>query len=132
MPKPNFALIEEVLRHPELVLNAPFVKQGWEIRPERDTALQYVVRVLAEMKARGILAENFGLDESVDEFRANLLGPSKDYLAGSTTVAEIGNEALRALGEAASARERYAAYLMKALDASEPFAFSAFLAKPSR
>ena len=90
----------------------------------RDAAVEYLARVVAELKTRGHLAEDPDLNGWADEFRAKVFGPSSDYLAGAKTIAELDDQALRLIGSFAATRERYATYLVDQLNAVHPTPFA--------
>jgi hypothetical protein len=98
----------------------------WDIRMQRDLATDYMARIIAELKARGIVPAGPELDGWADELRAKSLGASVDLLAGTRTIAEISDDGLRCLVVLAAARGRYASYLVDQLNAPTPFAFSSW------
>lgn len=122
-PALDFSLSQEVLRRGRPLTNKPLLKP-WDVRVQRDIANEYTARVVAELKARGIIAGSPELEGWADEFRAKSIGDSTDYLAGARTIGELGGDALRRLGAFASARERYCAYLVELLNVTQPFSFS--------
>lgn len=127
-PKPDFELIRQILENPQVVFGATDILHSWDVRIERNIAYKYAARVLAEMKARSLLVGEAGVGDWADRFRADTLVSSKDYLAGPITIAEMDENALRMLGATASARERYAAYLVQQLSSRVSIPFSAFVA----
>jgi hypothetical protein len=62
-----------------------------ELVQERDLALQYMARVVAEMDGRGMMTME---GEVWKQFREAAAGPSTDYLAGLQTVGELSSDAL--------------------------------------
>jgi hypothetical protein len=116
----------------DLIRSAPTVRAKkstvgpWDIRMQRDVAMDYIARVIAELKTRGVVPPGPELDGWADELRAKSLGDSVDLLAGARTIAELNENALRLLGTLAAARERYASYLLEQLDSPEPVAFSSW------
>ena len=119
-PKLDFSLGVQLLRDQAEGRHGQTV-EVWEVRMERDAALQYVARIVSEMKARGHVPD---IGSWADHFRAKSLGNSTDYLAGADTIADLGDEQLRLLGSLAVARERYSTYLADQLNSTQPFPFS--------
>ena len=124
-PGLEFSLSQEVLRRGIPLTSKPLLKP-WDVRVERDIATAYTARIVAELKARGLIAAGPGLEGWVDELRAQSVGDSTDYLAGARTIGELDDDALRRLGAFASAREQYCAYLVELLNATQPFSCSAW------
>jgi hypothetical protein len=122
-PHLDFLLAVQLLRDQVPARHGQTV-EAWEVRMEREVALQYAARVVSEMKARGHIQDGPDIANWADEFRAKSLGSSADYLAGAKTIADLGDEELRLLGSFAVARERYAAYLAEQLNSTQPFPFS--------
>ncbi len=122
-PKLDFSMTVELLRD-QVTERGKQGAESWEVRMEREVALQYAARIVSEMNARGQIQNDPGIGDWADEFRTKSLGPSTDYLAGARTIADLRDDELRLLGLLAVARERYAAYLVEQLNASNPFAFS--------
>lgn len=122
-PALDFSLSQEVLRQGRPVTSKPLLKP-WDVRVQRDIATEYTARVVAELKARGLIAAGPELEGWADEFRAKSVGDSTDYLAGARTIGELDDDSLRRLGAFASARERYCAYLVELLNVTQPFSFS--------
>jgi hypothetical protein len=91
--------------------------QPSDVRPERDTALAYAARCLAELKTRGL--SDAGSGEWAETIRAGCLGDSTDLLAGARTVADLDDAELRLLTTMAIARERYASWLVETLGSDE-------------
>ena len=122
-PALEFSLSREVLRRGRSQSDKALLK-SWDVRVQRDVAMEYTARVVAEFKGRGLIAASQELEGWADEFRAKSLGDSTDYLAGARTIGELDDGALRRLGSFAAARERYCAYLVDLLNAIQPFPFS--------
>ena len=123
-PTLDFSLSGEILRWEKITWSSKPVLKSWDVRVQRDTAMEYTARIVAELKARGLIAESPELEGWADEFRAKSLGASTDYLAGTRTIGELDDDALLRLGSFAAARERYAGYLVDLLNAVQPFPFS--------
>jgi hypothetical protein len=100
--------------------------RSWDARMERDIALSYMGRIVAELKARGVIASRPELDDWADQLRDESLGASKDYLVGSRTIGELNNDELQSLCMTARARWRYAAYLVDQLSAENPSTFESW------
>jgi len=122
-PTLDFSLSQEVLRKGRPLSSKPLLKP-WDVRVQRDTAREYTARVVAELKARRLIAGGPELDGWADELRAKSMGDSTDYLAGARTIGELDDNSLRRLGAFASIRERYSAYLVEVLNVTQPFSFS--------
>ena len=122
-PALDFSLSREVLRRGRSQSDKPLLK-SWDVRVQRDVAIEYTARVVAEFRGRGLIADSPELQGWADDFRAKSLGDSTDYLAGAKTIGELDDDALRRLGSFAVARERYCAYLVELLNAVRPFPFS--------
>ena len=95
-----------------------------DLRGERDIALGYLARIVAELEARGLITVES--ETGLKELRAKSLGASIDYLAGAKTIGELGDDSLRFFGAVAGARERYASWLVETLCAADVIAFSAW------
>jgi hypothetical protein len=121
-PTLDFSLSRDILRRGKSQSGKPILK-SWDIRVQRDVAMEYTARVVAEFKGRGLIADSPELEGWADEFRAQSLGDSTDYLAGARTIGELDDDALRRLGSFAAARDRYCAYLVDLLNAVHPFPF---------
>jgi len=122
-PTLDFSLSREVLGRGRPLSGKPLLK-SWDVRIQRDLAMEYTARVIAEFKGRGLITGSPELEGWADEFRAKSLGDSTDYLAGARTIGQLDDDALRRLGFFASVRERYCAYIVEVLNAVRPFPFS--------
>ena len=122
----DFSLSGDVLQPGNALRSGKSVIKPWDVRVQQDIALEYAARVIAELKSRSLIGGEPELEGWADDFRARVLGQSTDYLAGTRTISELDNGALRLLGWFATARERYSSYLIDQLNASEPSAFSAW------
>jgi hypothetical protein len=122
-PKLEFSLAAQLFRDRDAVRHGQTV-EPWEVRTERDAALEYGARIVAEMKARGHIQDDPDVACWADEFRAKSLGSSTDYLAGAKTIADLREDELRLLGSLAVAPERYASCLADQLNSGHAFAFS--------
>lgn len=122
-PRIDFSLALELLQEKASLARKRTVQPS-DLRVQRDIARQYTARVVAELKVRGLIASGPELEGWADEFRAECLGASSDYLAGAKTIADLDNGALRLLGTFSVARQKYASYLIEQLNAVHPFAFS--------
>jgi len=122
-PKLDFSLAAQLFRNKDAVQHGQIV-EPWEVRTERDAALEYGARIVAEMRARGQIQDDPDIACWADEFRAKSLGSSTDYLAGARTIANLREDELRLLGSLAVARERYASYLAEQLKSGHAFPFS--------
>ena len=122
-PVLDLFLSREVLQPGRTPVVKPLLKP-WDLRNEREVAGGYAARVIAELRARGFLRDNALPEGWADEFRARFVGDSTDLLAGTKTISELDDNALRNLGLFAVARERYCAYLVDLLAASQSFSFS--------
>ncbi len=121
-PRLDFSLASELLERAGHFGGA--VLTAWEVRVQRDIAMEYTARVLAEMKARSLVPGGPELEGWADEFRAKSLGASSDYLAGPRTIAELDDNELRLLGSLAAARFRYAGYLVDQLNSVQVVPYS--------
>jgi hypothetical protein len=99
------------------------LRASWDLRRERDTSLEYVVRILAELKERSLIADSPELYGWTTQLREQSLGASVDYTADSKTVGDLSEERLRLLCLIASARAQYARYLVDQLCTAEPVRF---------
>ena len=122
-PKIDFALSLDLPGPEDILRQSKRVLGSWDVRGERDIALAYTARAFAELKARGLITVDPKLEDWADEFRKESLGASKDYVAGTKTIEELDDEALRMFAATAAARERYAAYLVDQLGAKNPSSF---------
>lgn len=125
-PAVDFRLPIDLLRSPATMRSKKSNVGPWDIRMQRDIAVDYLARILAELKARGVVPPDPDLDGWADDLRAKSLGDSVDLLAGVHTIADLNEDALSLLGYLASARERYAAYLVEQFDSSESLSFSSW------
>jgi hypothetical protein len=100
----------------------------WDIRMQRDVAVDYIARVAAELKVRGARPAGPEVEGWAEELRAKSLGDSVDLLAGARTIAEMTQDGLKTLGSLAIAREQYASYLIEQFGANEPIEFSSWQA----
>jgi len=123
-PKVDFSLARDLLDERLTVPDGTPIRKSWDLRVERDVALQYTARIIAELKGRDLIANEVQLEDWTDRLRAESLGASKDYLAGSKTIGELSDETLRLLGSIAVARQAYATYLSEQLNADAPVAFA--------
>jgi len=126
-PRVDFSLSRGLLSPAEVLSQSKRILESWEVRVERDIALQYLARVVAELKGRALIPDDAALEAWAGPLREASLGPSTDYLAGSKTVGELDNESLRLLGVVTASRERYAAYLVDQLATDNCVSFSAWL-----
>jgi hypothetical protein len=124
-PKLDFSLAMGLLRQQTREQHRQTV-EAWEVRMERDLALAYTARIVAELKARGHVQDDPDIADWADEFRAKSLGASTDYLAGARTIEDLNDDELRLLGSVAAVRERYAAYLTEQLNSTQVLPFSAW------
>ena len=99
------------------------ILRSWDLRTERDTALGYLARVIAELKGRGFVNVTSAPQGWADQVRADSLGASRDLLCGAQTVGDLDEGKLRLLGSIAAAREQYARYLVEQLSLEEPIPF---------
>ena len=102
-----------------------------DVRMERDVAMAYTARVIAEFKGRGMIGSEAGIDDWAGKLREESLGASTDYLAGSQTVGDLGEMALKMLGVVSAARERFASYLLELMDQAAPSSFTSWSDGPS-
>lgn len=130
-PKLDCSLSRALLQPETPTRNRKPLRKPWDVRVQRDVALEYLARVVSELKARGHLSEDPELYGWAEEFRAKVFGPSSDYLAGAKTIAELDDEALRLIGSFAAARERYATYLVDQLNAVHPTPFAVWALEAS-
>jgi hypothetical protein len=131
-PTLDFSLSAEVLRQARAPVGRKSAVASWDVRVQRDVALEYAARVLAELRARGLTANSPEFEGWADEFRAKSLGNSTDDVAGPKTIAELDGAPLQLLGLFATARERYASYLVDQLNAVQPLPFSTWLSSAVR
>ena len=123
-PNVDFSLAPDLLDERLTIPVRTPIRKSWEVRVERDLALQYTARIIAELKGRDLIANGVQFEDWADRLRAESLGASKDYLAGSKTIGELSDESLRLLGSIAVARQTYATYLSEQLNADAPVAFA--------
>jgi hypothetical protein len=114
-PPVDYSLVHDLLRDTAVIQTGKPTRASWDLRGERDIALEYFARVVAELKSRSLIAESTELDGWPEEFREKSLGTSVDYLVGPKTVAELNEGPLRLLGMIAHACWEYAAYLVELL-----------------
>jgi hypothetical protein len=119
----DFTLSRDLLRQRAFVRQSKEMLRSRDLRLERESALAYTLRVIAEFKGRGVIPDDPKLADWADQLREVSLGASKDFLAGTRTIAELNDESLRMLGTSAAVRERYTAYLVDLLSAENPFSF---------
>lgn len=119
-PKVDFELGSQVLRIPEASLRTRKVLRSWDLRTERDIAHAYAVRIVAEMDAKGLIADAGAFKDGLTQVRTKSLGASTDLLVGSETIDDLSDSALRVLLSISTARARYASYLMDQSDALTP------------
>lgn len=122
-PKLDYSLARSVVESRKSLAGNPLAT-SWDIRVQRNLALAYTARVIAELKVRGLISGSPELEGWADELRAKSLGESTDYLAGAMTIADLEDSALRNLALFAAARERYCSYLLELLNSTQPFPFS--------
>jgi hypothetical protein len=125
-PKVDFTLSRGLLRQRLVTVQSRRMLKPWDVRVERDIALTYTARIIAELNSRGVLTTDGDVGNWAGELRDIFLGESNDLLVGVRTVGELSNDALRLLCVSASARERYAAYLVDQLSADHPSSFAAW------
>lgn len=128
-PRVDFSLVHDLLQGSAAVRPGRQIRASWDLRGERDTALEYFARIVAELKSRCLIADSFELDGWADELRKKSLGASLDYLAGPRTIGELSDGALRLLGLTAHARGQYAGYLVDLLSGSEVVPFAEWLVR---
>jgi hypothetical protein len=97
-PQVDYSLARDLLQGEAAARSGKPIRASWDLRGERDLALEYLARVLAEFKGRSLIADSVELDGWADELREKSLGASVDYLAGSKTIGELSDEPLRLLG----------------------------------
>jgi hypothetical protein len=125
-------LTKEFLKEKKILRAAKPLREPADLRGERDVALGYLARIVAELEARGLITVD---DQALEgkswmkELREKSLGASVDYLAGTKTIGELGDDSLRFFGAIAGARERYASWLLETLGAGEAGAFSTWSAR---
>jgi hypothetical protein len=127
-PKVEFALARGLLgEKTPFQKNKPILTSA-DVLVERETALAYTARIIAELRARLPGAGDPDPKEWAVELRKQSLGASTDYLAGTQTIGDLDDDSLRLLGMTASARERYAAYVADQLSAEKPSSFAVWSA----
>jgi hypothetical protein len=102
-------------------------QSSWNMRIEKDIALGYAARVIAELKARNLIVSNSELDEWASQLRDAHLGESSDLLAGAKSVGSLSDSDLMLFARIAITRERYGAYLVDQLAADKPIPHSAWM-----
>ncbi|MBC7928164.1 MAG: hypothetical protein H7039_21165 [Bryobacteraceae bacterium] len=105
-------------------------RDSWEVRVERDIALEYAVRLVAELNARKLIAGDAETDEWTNYVCSLSLDASTDYLAGAQTIGELKDEPLIFLGCVTAARERYASYLIEQLNSQAQISFPEWVLAP--
>ena len=123
-PRLDYSLSRDLLRMPAPPASAEPLLKSWDVRTERDVALGYTARVIAELKGRGLIPAGPETEGWADELRAQSLGASTDVLAGAKTIGELDDDSLRLLGSFAAAREQYCGYLVDLLNALRPFPYA--------
>jgi len=98
--------------------------RSWDVRVERDIAAAYTMRIVAELKTRGVIPTSPELGSWSDQLRNESLGPSRDFVVGAETVEELNTDELQLLCAISAVRERYGAYLVDQLGAESPSSFS--------
>jgi hypothetical protein len=123
-PRIDFSLAAGMLEPAETSPAVSWIMDSWEVRVQRDIALEYLIRAVAEMNSRGVIAKDPELEQWTDEFREKSLGASTDYICAHETIADLDAARLQLLAMTSSARERYASYLVERLgnDAALSFA----------
>ncbi|MDX2149836.1 MAG: hypothetical protein SFV54_03810 [Bryobacteraceae bacterium] len=97
---------------------------SWDVRMDRDTALEYAARLVSELKARKLIADSPELEGWAGHLREISPGASTDYVVGAKTVEQLTNEELMYFAVVTAARERYATYLVEQLSADSALSFS--------
>src|SRR5579863_9915414 len=59
--------------------------RSWDVRVERDIAAAYTMRIVAELKTRGVIPTSPELGSWSDQLRNESLGPSRDFVVGAKT-----------------------------------------------
>lgn len=107
------------------------IMNSWDVRIERDTALEYGARLVSELKARKLIADSPDLEGWADHLREMSVGASTDYVVRSKTVEQLTDEELMYFAVVTVARERYATYLVEQLSADSALSFSEWSLTPS-
>ena len=100
MPLAHFPPIDFSLAHDLLARQDAGARpslRAWDLRVQRDIASEYMARVIAELAGRHLIAENREIEGWADQVRQQMLGPSRDYLAGKKTVGELSDTDLKAI-----------------------------------
>lgn len=123
-PRVDYSLAHLRRQARESISHVKPLRASWDLRGERDISLQYVCRVIAELKERSLIADSAELSGWTKQLREQSLGASTDYIAGSKTVGDLTEEGLRLLALIANARAQYAGYLVDQLCTPEPVHFA--------
>lgn len=123
-PSVDFSIVRDLLRDEPETQKEDITRASWDLRSERDIALEYFARIVAELKGRSPINNSAELEGWADDFREKSMGASVDYLAGSRTIGEMDEDPLRLLGMTAHARAQYAGYLVDLLSSAETVAFA--------
>lgn len=122
-PRPDYSLAHLQLLTRESISNGKPLRASWDLRRERDIALEYAARIVAELRERSLIADSPELSDWTKQLREQSLGASVDYTAGSKTIGDLSDDDLRLLGIIANARAQYAGYLVDQLSAAGPVRF---------
>lgn len=125
-PNLDFRVSQDLLHEGGIVRGRSSQVGPWDIRMQRDVAVEYTARIAAELKVRGTAPTLADVAGWAEELRAKSLGDSVDLVAGARTVAEMTEDGLRLLGSLAIAREQYASFLIEQSGANEPLVFSSW------
>ncbi len=123
-PRPDFRLTEGLDR---LDPKGSSHVDAWEMRLERDKSATYVTRALVELKARNLLPTSPKDHGLPGDLRDELKGNSTDSLAGTKTISELDEPALRLLAVVAAARMQYTAWLVDRLNSHTSSSFVEWL-----
>lgn len=122
-PRVDVSLTQGLVERRQKVFQGKSVLATWDVRVERDAADQYFARCIAEIVARRKTSVAAEVDEWAHGLRDDLMGPSKDFVVGTQTIGELDESTLRAFFIIASARTRYAGYLVDILASGVPVTF---------
>ena len=122
-PQVEVSMAQDLLETRSALVAGRSILRSWDVRIERDMAMEYVARAIAEMKGRGLIDNSGDLHGWVDELRQGKLGPSTDLLVGPTTVGDLSENNVRLMAHIAAARARYATYLVEQLSSDNPIPF---------